>query len=640
MSEIKIGAKVTLGYLVLILILMVLVGLLSSLLFSINQSAQVLSRNVMPLVNDSAGLERALLNMSQELRNYGFTEERAYLERAKAFLPDIEANLKSMDDNLADYQSPDKNEVAGLLTGLKSQVTSLRNLSGTMESTLVRLDGARTEFTRLRDSVFTDHLYPFFGLIQDELAAAQGEDADAKARLDRYTSLSNSMWDNYEATNLTFWQGQARRSPGEISRAAELLKASLEDLNRLLAEPTLPRETLASGRDLAGRIPAIQKVLNDFIVIWGERDAIDRDSRELMLSVTRNLSELGTRAGRISAEGADQTRRNVSSALTASFVGLALTLALGLLCAFFISRGITGSIKGAINRILSGAGYVELSAGVLAEAAGTLSHGASRNASSLQDIAAALEELSAMTSRNSDNAGQADSLMQGARGDMLQAGQSMDSVVRAMDEISASGREISHIIKTIDEIAFQTNLLALNAAVEAARAGEAGSGFAVVAEEVRNLATRSAEAAKNTADLIDGTIKNISTGSELVKQAGEGFGRVRQNVDLVGNLLSEVAEASQEQSQGIGQISRSMADMDRVTQDNLLASSQAAGASSDLAGQAEELMDTVNQLSGLVYSPDEARDLTERARRESSRPVLQGAPPAPTLPLPGPGRRG
>ena len=619
MHDLKIGTKISLGYAALIIILMILVGFLSSLLFSINKNAQILSRNAMPMVNDSAGLERALLSMSLELRSYGLTEERAYLEAARSFLPEVQARLDSMNENLGNYQSADKNDIAALVGGIKGQVAEIGQLSRDMAGIMTRLDGARQKFSDLRDTVFNDDLYPFFGLIQDELSNAKSDDPETKDRLDRYTTASNDMWDHYEAANLTFWQGQAKRSLAEISRSAELISISLDDLNKLLGESALPAEVLADGRKLADKMPGIKEALEDFIAIWQERDDNGRKAGELMRVISRNLTDLATRVGETSAQGADQTRQNVSSALTASFAGLGLTLIAGLLCAFLISRGVTGSIKSAITRIVSGSGYVEYNAGILAEAAGTLSHGASQNASSLQDISSALEELSAMTSRNSENAGQADSLMRGAREDVTQAGKSMASVIRAMNEISASGKEIGHIIKTIDEIAFQTNLLALNAAVEAARAGEAGAGFAVVADEVRNLAIRSAEAAKNTAGLIDGTIRNIGTGSDLVRQTADGFERVNQSVGQVGGLLSEVAEASREQAQGITQISHSMLEMDRVTQDNLTASSQAAGASSELADQAEELMDTVNQLSTMVYDQDDIRRLTEQARKSQRR---------------------
>ncbi|MDL2259504.1 methyl-accepting chemotaxis protein [Deltaproteobacteria bacterium OttesenSCG-928-K17] len=607
MNRLKIGTKIALGYAALIIILMVLVGFLSSLLFSINKNAQILSQDAMPMVNDSAGLERALLSMSLELRSYSLTEEPAYLEAARAFLPQIAALLKSMDENLATYQSPDKDEITKLVGDIKVQVKGIEALSEGMEDIMARLDGARKNFSSLRDAVFSDYLYPFFNLILDELSKTNGDDEETKERLSRYNIVSNRMWDNYEAANLTFWQGQANLSLSEISGSVELILTSASDLGSLLDESALPEETLASGRELAKKMPEVKGALESFIAVWTERDDNSRKSAELIRAISQNLTELGTRAGETSAKGADQTRHNVSSALTASFIGLGLTLIAGLACAVLIGRGVTGSIKAAISRILAGSGYVEQNAGILAEAANTLSQGASQNASSLQDISSALEELSAMTSRNSDNAGQADSLMQGARGDVNQAGGSMNSVIKAMAEISTSGQEIGNIIKTIDEIAFQTNLLALNAAVEAARAGDAGAGFAVVADEVRNLAIRSAEAAKNTAGLIDGTIRNIGVGSDLVRQTAEGFERVSQSVSQVGGLLSEVAEASQEQALGIAQITRSMTEMDRVTNDNLNAANQAAGASSELADQAEELMDTVNQLSAMVYGQGENR---------------------------------
>jgi methyl-accepting chemotaxis protein len=153
--------------------------------------------------------------------------------------------------------------------------------------------------------------------------------------------------------------------------------------------------------------------------------------------------------------------------------------------------------------------------------------------------------------------------------------------------IHASSDETAKIIKTIDEIAFQTNLLALNAAVEAARAGEAGAGFAVVADEVRNLAMRAAEAAKTTAGLIEENIKDIKEGSELVASTDEAFKQlVRDNSNKVGELVGEIAAASQEQSQGVEQVNNAMADMDKITQQNAASAEQSASASEQLNSQA------------------------------------------------------
>lgn len=205
-----------------------------------------------------------------------------------------------------------------------------------------------------------------------------------------------------------------------------------------------------------------------------------------------------------------------------------------------------------------------------------------------------------MTKKNAENASKADALMKETNQVVATANSSMDQLTGSMKEITKASEETSKIIKTIDEIAFQTNLLALNAAVEAARAGEAGAGFAVVAEEVRNLAMRSAEAAKNTALLIEGTVKKVNDGSKLVAMTSEAFSKVAESSATVGNIVSEIAEASKEQSNGIEQVNIAISEMDKVVQQNASNAEESASASEEMSAQAEQLKDYVRDLVMLV----------------------------------------
>jgi methyl-accepting chemotaxis protein len=239
-----------------------------------------------------------------------------------------------------------------------------------------------------------------------------------------------------------------------------------------------------------------------------------------------------------------------------------------------------------------------------------LSEGASTTASSLQEISASLNELAAQTGLNADNAVQANGLASQAR-DFAQNGNvQMISMVAAMGEINASSHNISKIIKTIDEIAFQTNLLALNAAVEAARAGQHGKGFAVVAEEVRSLAARSAKAARETAELIEGSVQKVASGSQIADKTAEALGRIVADIGKVTDLVAEIAASSNEQAQGISEINIGLGQIDQVTQQNTANAEQSAAAAEELASQSGELKEYLQRFtlrrksSGLAISYD------------------------------------
>jgi methyl-accepting chemotaxis protein len=195
----------------------------------------------------------------------------------------------------------------------------------------------------------------------------------------------------------------------------------------------------------------------------------------------------------------------------------------------------------------------------------------------------------------------------------------MNELTSSMEEISRASLETQKIVKTIDEIAFQTNLLALNAAVEAARAGEAGAGFAVVADEVRNLAMRAAEAAKNTSGLIEGTVKRINEGSELVDRTNEAFSEVNTSSIKAAELVEEIAAASNEQAQGIEQINTAVTDMDKVTQQNAASAEESASASEQMNAQAEEMKMMVERMVMLVEGIQKARGSNNRVHQRPGR---------------------
>lgn len=281
-----------------------------------------------------------------------------------------------------------------------------------------------------------------------------------------------------------------------------------------------------------------------------------------------------------------------------SLVGVAAVL--GIFMAFFISRGIIKILTHVTGGLGEGADQVASAAGQVSASSQSMAEGASQQAASIEETSSSMEEMAAMTRKNAESAFHADGLMKEANTVVKAAHDAMAQLITSMRDITSASEETSKIIKTIDEIAFQTNLLALNAAVEAARAGEAGAGFAVVADEVRTLAMRAADAAGNTSELIESTVKKVEKGSHLVTETNEAFSRVADSTGKVGELVAEISEASGEQSQGIDQVNTAISEMDRVVQQNASNAEESASASEELNAQAEQLREYVNDLVMMV----------------------------------------
>jgi methyl-accepting chemotaxis protein len=339
--------------------------------------------------------------------------------------------------------------------------------------------------------------------------------------------------------------------------------------------------------------------------------ANDQKIEEQIRAIT-SLARKGMDTSKDLAETAKKGfAQSAASGKMTIMIFLLVGIGVGLAVAVWLALNITRPIQQAISGLKNASDEVASASGQVASASQELAEGASEQAASLEETSSSLEQMSSMTKTNDENAGQADHLVKEGRQDMNKAEQAMNELTTSMNDISTASEETQKIVKTIDEIAFQTNLLALNAAVEAARAGEAGAGFAVVAEEVRNLAIRSAEAAKNTAELIEGTVKKVKDGSNSVGNAGEAFAQVITRNARVGELISEIAAASHEQADGIEQVNKAVAEMDKVTQQTAANAEESASASEEMSAQAEEMGHIINQLALLVEGMKKGQSFQE-----------------------------
>ena len=314
-------------------------------------------------------------------------------------------------------------------------------------------------------------------------------------------------------------------------------------------------------------------------------------------------------------------------------IGSILAVAVGVVTAIVITRNTNRVLATVAGSLSVNSAETASSAQLVAHTSQKLAAGASEQAASLEETGSSLEELASMTKRNTDNTEHANALTRQARQAADQGAAEMQQMAGSMREIKASSDEIAKIIKAIDEIAFQTNILALNAAVEAARAGEAGMGFAVVAEEVRNLAQRSAQSAREIAPKIEVALNKTAQGVEICGKVERSLQDIVEKVRAIDTIASEVNQASKEQTAGIAQINQAIGEMDKVTQNTAASAEEGASAAEELSSQADLLKSSVTELLGLVYGRHEAgvqmqRIAAGRAETDGSAAAPAFRPPA------------
>ncbi|MCX7747375.1 MAG: methyl-accepting chemotaxis protein [Clostridia bacterium] len=614
-NHLKLSFKIGAGF-GAVLLIATLLGVFSvvNMGAATNKSGK-LTNEYIPEVTVLNETEISSLATMYEMRGYALSGENSYLDRGRKYLTDVKKYIqdaKLLSDKYADLVK--LKEDVGTLESKVNEYEALVNETVLKNDSIKNgrklMDAASEKFIQNIDRYIHDQ----YKYMAEEInsGADKGKLTERLKKID----LSNDVIDLGNVISVDAQKAQALRDPQIIRdtfKNFDAMDALLTEIRKI----TVSEVNIKQLEEVKSALDSYKKEMNELLANWTALQELNTKrgtAGEAVITMAKEIMGTGLNN---TTKVSDETSSSLALSNNVMVVGLIIALLFGIFLAILIIRSITRPVDRIVKGLNEGADQVASASEQLSVSSQQLAEASSEQAASIEETSATLEESQSMVQQNNENTKQAALLAGQAKAAADLGNSQMQHMLLSINEIKKSSDQISKIIKVIDEIAFQTNILALNAAVEAARAGDAGMGFAVVAEEVRNLAQRSAQAAKDTAAMIENNIDLSDKGVDAARRVSESLSEITVQAKKVNELMEEIAAASQEQAQGISQINKAIVQMEKVTQQNAATSEESAAASEELSAQAETMKEMVGELIRLVNGSGDSRNVTTGSLRKN-----------------------